>query len=190
MQRHDVEPEKEIPAKAMFADKFLQILICSSNEAHVQPDGGTGAQSADFLPLNDAQHLRLRQRTHLPHFVEEYRSSIPPLELACRFANRAGKGAALVAEEFAFDEAVWNRSTIDADQRLVSPRAGVMDKLRRQFFACSGLARDQHVAVEGGDPSKAGLDGSHGCAAAHHLPAGIFLGFCDRPVRKRIYAIQ
>ena len=59
--------------------------------------------------LQDAQQLGLRLERHLADLVEEQGAPVGGLEAPLALAQRAGEGAALVAEQLGLDERVRGR---------------------------------------------------------------------------------
>ena len=59
------------------------------------------------------------------------------------FAERAGKGARDVTEQRAVDRLVADQLGIDADQRSLGAKAGLVDGAREAFRARAGLAADK-----------------------------------------------
>ena len=57
----------------------------------------------------------------------------------------AGKSAAHMSKELAFNKVLWNRATIDGDEGFTMARPVQMDRSRHQFFAGAALAGDQNI---------------------------------------------
>ena len=66
------------------------------------------------------------------------------LELADHPLGRAGERALLVAEQFAFEQRFGERGAVEADERAVAPRAGLVDRPGDQFLADAALAANEH----------------------------------------------
>ena len=64
-----------------------------------------------------------------------------------RVVVRAGERAALVAEQFRFEQILGDRGGVDGDERLVGARAVAVQGTRHQFLAGAGFAVDQHGGV-------------------------------------------
>src|SRR5262252_1327521 len=93
-----------------------------------------------------AQQLRLSGKRKLPDLVEHDGSCTRFVEDAAPLL-RAGKGAALGAEEFRFDERRGNRCAVDGDERMRAPPAGVVNGARDDFFSSSRFAHQEHVRL-------------------------------------------
>ncbi len=74
----------------------------------------------------------------------------------------AGVSAGLVAEEFAFDDAFWQRAAVDGDERPVPAAAEAMQGCGDDFLAGAGFAFDEHVDVGVRDMAQGLLDALHG----------------------------
>ena len=94
-----------------------------------------------------AQQLGLRSRRHLAGLVQKQRAFVGGLEQTLAGAVGAGERAALVAEQFAFEQGLGEGGAIDRDERLGGARAAAMDRAGDQFLAGAGLARDQHRGI-------------------------------------------
>ena len=80
--------------------------------------GLLGTQRLELAILDYAQQLGLEIGRSVTDFIEEDRP--PPGEGEPPFAgvDRAGEGAAGVAEEFRFEQSRWQGGTVDWNERL------------------------------------------------------------------------
>ena len=101
--------------------RLVQIAIGGGDDAHVDADGARAAQAQELTLLEHAQELRLRRRRHLGDFVEEQDAAGGQFDLARLRLLRAGKGAALEAEQLGLEELLRQRRAIDRDERA-APR--------------------------------------------------------------------
>ena len=72
--------------------------------AHVHASRRGRADPHDVAVHQHPQQLGLERRRHLAHLVEEQRAAVGRLEQPLAGAVGAGEGAALVAEELAFEQ--------------------------------------------------------------------------------------
>src|SRR5262249_2251551 len=93
----------------------------------------------------------LRHQRQAVQFIEKKRS-------AFRFGNqsrfrgvRAGERAALVTEQFAFDQIVGNGSAVDRDETSGGAQAELMDRAGADLLAGAGLARNEDRRIGVGD---------------------------------------
>src|SRR5882724_6274061 len=75
--------------------------------------------------------------------IQKDGSVVCVLELSGPHLMRAGKGAALVAEELALEEIAGNGGTIDRDERTPSRGRSLMDRASDHAFSGPGLSRDE-----------------------------------------------
>ncbi len=75
---------------------------------------------------------------------------VPPLrvlEATAPIGDRAGEGAAGVAEQLGLDQVVGNRRAVDIDERRGAPPRMGVQRPGDHFLAGAVLAEDQHPAV-------------------------------------------
>jgi hypothetical protein len=120
---HDIQAKIEVIPKFSLRDKLLEILIGGGNEAHIRaqslvsPDALKGALLTDH-----AQQLHLRAGVDLSDLVEKDGAAIGLLEPADAALMRPGERAALVPEQFAFEQLRRERRAMHGDElRLVPP---------------------------------------------------------------------
>jgi hypothetical protein len=85
----------------------------------------------------------LKTSRRIRDFIEEQRASVRFFEQARLVGNGRGKRAAPVAEQFAFDEIVRKRSTIDCNELAAASFAVFMDGSGDQLFARTGLSNHE-----------------------------------------------
>jgi len=91
-----------------------------------------------------AQQPRLQLGGHVADFVEKEGAALGLLETTLSLRRRAGEGAALVAEEFGFEQVAGNRRGVDGDEGLVGARTVSVHGARHQLLAGARFAGDQH----------------------------------------------
>ena len=82
-------------------------------------------------------------RRNFTDFIEKQRAAFGKLEAAEFAAMRARERAALVAEQFAFEQMLGIRGAIHDDERLILPVAVRVNRLRDQLFARAAFAVNQ-----------------------------------------------
>ena len=113
------------------------------------------AGAADFLETALFQHpqqLDLHVERHVADFVEKQGAAVGAFEAADGGRDGAGKCAALVAEQFAFQQFPRNGAAIHRHERLAFAAGNAMQIARDDFLAGAGLARDQDVHFRVGKP--------------------------------------
>ena len=104
LQAEDVEAEVEVAAEGAVGDRRLQIAIGGGQDADVDVHALGAAHRTDFLFLDGAQQLGLQVDGQFADLVEKHGAAVGDGEQSFLGANRAGEGAAHVAEELAFDQ--------------------------------------------------------------------------------------
>ena len=84
---------------------------------------------------------------HAVDLVEKQRAALRMLDLAGPALRRAGEGAALVAEEFAFRHGVGHRGAVDRHIVARAAPAEIVQAARDQILADAGLAVDHHAGI-------------------------------------------
>ncbi|KAH0444163.1 hypothetical protein KCU90_g993, partial [Aureobasidium melanogenum] len=122
--------------------------MCGGNHPHVDRRRAPGAELHHFTLLQHAQQPALQRRRHLADFVEKNRAGMGDFEKArLAAAARAGKRPFLMAEQLAFDQPFGERRTVEGNERVAAPPAGIVDALRDQFLAGAAFAAQQHGGV-------------------------------------------
>ena len=71
----------------------------------------------------------MRGRTKFTDFIEKEGTVARLLQIAFANAHSAGKGAFFVAEQFGFDQSLWNGAATDRNKGLAGARAQIVDCL-------------------------------------------------------------
>jgi hypothetical protein len=90
------------------------------------------ADPVELAVGQDAQQAGLEFRRHVADFVEKQRAAVGLLEAPPARGGGAGEGAALVAEQFGFEQVLGDGGRVEGDEGLV--RAG-----------CGGAGRGRPV---------------------------------------------
>src|ERR1700722_10196071 len=72
--------------------------------------------------------------------------------------NGAGEGSAFVPEEFAFQEASWDRGAIHLHEASIPPGAALVNRASDHFLSGASFSRDEDCHVRGGDCLDEGED--------------------------------
>ena len=134
----------EVLAQMSVADGFFGIFIRGGENADVHRRFALAAKAADFAIFQYAQQFCLRRRGHFADFIEQQSAAVGEFEAADAPFGRAGEGAALVAENFAFHQRFGNRGAIDGDERAAGARRKLVNAARDDFLARAGFAGDQN----------------------------------------------
>ena len=161
--------------------------------AHVHRDGFLAAEPLQAALLQHAHELDLRAGRHVADLIEEDGAVVGLLEAADAPVFGAGKGAAFVAEQLAFEQGLGDGGAVDGDEGRLGAVAVLVNGAGDEFLAGAGLAADQDVDGLGGDAANLLVDRLHGAAVAdqggaggpgraqfdllgHHAPAGNAFG--------------
>ena len=136
---------QQVGAEAAFGDQRFQRLVGRRDHAHVDFDQLAPADAEELAFGEHAQQPRLQRRRHVADLVQEQRAAMGLLEAADMAPVRAGEGAGLVAEQFAFQQLRRDCRGVQRHERLVRARRFAVQRARDQFLAGAGLAGDQHV---------------------------------------------
>ena len=119
-ERHDIQPIKQIFAKAALGHGLLEIEIGDGDDAQSRRQNHCLATSqAIETPLfNDAQQFGLHGRRKGGNLIEDQGAGAGQLQAPTLHLSGAGKGTGLVAEQLALHELVGQAGTIDLEQRL------------------------------------------------------------------------
>ena len=117
MDLDHLEAIVEILAERARAHHGFEIPVGRSNDPHVHFDKAVAAQLGEFAILQHVKDLDLERQRHLADFVEHDGAVLRELELADAGRRRAGERAALVPEQFAFEQFGRQRRAIDLDER-------------------------------------------------------------------------
>ena len=128
-----------------------QIGIGQGNQARCDRDRFGAAQALESALLEHAQELGLRGRRKRRDFIQHDGSRaghFQPAELAL---DRAGEGAAFVAEQFRFDEFLRQAGAIDFQEGRIAPRAEFVDQAREMILAGAAFSGDEKRGGSFGD---------------------------------------
>ena len=101
---HHVEAVIQILPERFVADGGFQIVMRGGQHAHIHGNGFAAAEPLQAIFLQHAEQLHLRARRHVADFIQKNGAVIGLLKPADALAGGAGEGAALMAEQFAFQQ--------------------------------------------------------------------------------------
>src|SRR6185312_17412467 len=119
----------------------------SRNHAYVHMHGFGGADFRNFALLQNSQQFHLGFLRKFTHFIQKKSAAVRLFHFSGLAGERAGKGAARIAEKFCFNQVFRNRSAINGDKWLVSAAAVVVDRARQQLLARTGLAKNKNSGI-------------------------------------------
>ena len=173
----DAEAMVEIGAEAPGTHFLGQVAVGGCDQAYVDAVLAIGADPLQLPALQHAEQLGLHRQRQLADLVEEQAAAVGQFELAAPFVDRAGEGAAHMAEQFAFHQGLGQRGAVETDHRLAAAHGMPVDGLRHQFLADPGLAGDQYAQVAVGDQADFFQQRLVRGALADHFPWPLASGF-------------
>ena len=155
----DVQPKVQVLAKVPARDRLLQVRVGQRDQSGTNADGRGPAQPLELLFFDHAEQLSLHGKSQRRHLVEHNRAAAGQFQTPALLDVGAGEGTALVPEQLAFDQLGRQAGAVNFQQRLIVPRAKVVDHLSQQVLAGAAFAADQHgggreshLADDLGDP--------------------------------------
>ena len=98
-----------------------QIAVGRGQKAHMQAYRTLPAYPLYFALLDHPQQLGLHGSRHFRNFIQQQRTALRLLELAGMAAERTGKRAFFMPEQYRLEQALRNGSAIDGHKRMVRP---------------------------------------------------------------------
>src|SRR5208282_2607395 len=148
-ERHNVQPVIQVSAQSALSDGALKLTIGGGQNPHIDRNLPSASKPRNLLIFENAKQFGLHLRPHLCDLVEQKGSAVRAFETAFAPAIRAGEGAALVAEQFAFDQGLRNGRAIDGDVGTAMARRFVVDCTCGQLLSRTTLASDDHRRARG-----------------------------------------
>src|SRR6185437_6436075 len=140
----DIETKIEIFPKGSSVHLLLDLSIRRRDETEVRTEIIRSSEPPKRSFLNYPQQLCLHRQIEIPDLVKKQRAAFRLFQQPELALIGAGKGSALIPEEFAFKEILGNRGTVDPHERPRRPRPIVMDHPCQELFPCSCLAQQHH----------------------------------------------
>jgi len=173
------DPEVEVFPERLLRHLLLQVAVRGRQHARVGRQRFVAADPLDLPLFEGAQKLRLKCVRQLPDFIKENCPVVGQLEGAAALRRGAGEGAALVAEQFAFDQLRRDGPAVDDDERAVAALGDVVQPARHKLLSAAGFPLDQDRRIGRADPADRLDQLPQGGAAADHAEGG-GLGRCRR----------
>ena len=129
-----------------------EILIGGGNDTGLEGNLLVAAQGNVFLGFQDTEQLDLHVHRHGSEFVQKERTFAGQFEFAdlAVFAG-TGESAALIAEQFGFQQFLRNGGTVQADKGLMTDQTGIVDGLGEELLAGTTFALDQNAGITAGN---------------------------------------
>src|SRR5215472_14879467 len=138
--RHNINAEIKVFAKAALADEVFKVLIRGSDEAEVNFAGGAAAEALHGMFLEDAQELALQAGMQRGDFIEEKRAGVSKFDHARLGGIRACEGALFITEELRFHQRFGQRRAVQAHKGAIGAVAALHDGIGHKFLAHATFA--------------------------------------------------
>ena len=159
VQIDHTQPVIQIAPIPVLRDVLEEIPVRGRDEADIDGPHPGVAETHHLALLDDAQEFDLHRRRDVPDFIQKERAPRRRLKDPEAVLHRPRKGAPGMSEEFALEEGVGERATVDGDKRSLHPRRRPVQPAREPLFADAALAGNQHR----------GIEGRHARREGHHL---------------------
>ena len=159
--RHDRQAVIEVFAKSAVLDRFLQIDIRRGDDPDIHLCDRGIAERGKFALLDHAKQPDLCFRAKIADLVEKDRTRIRNFEQAFFCGDGAGKCALRMPEELRFQQLRRDVRAVNHHERVVRPRARLVDGLGDKFFSGTAFARDQNRRPRRRDPFDKAKDVFH-----------------------------
>src|SRR5713101_6692718 len=116
----------------------------STDDAHIGLNRYSTAQALELSLLHDAKKLWLQLERKIADLIQKQRATVSPLEPPNTARHRSGVGAALVTEQFAFEQTCRYGGAIHFHKWAVRSAAPLVNGFRNQLLAGSCFPVDQH----------------------------------------------
>lgn len=138
----------EVAPQSAFSQRLLEVAVGRGDHAHIDAGCAFRSDWHDGPIFQRAQEADLESRGGSGYFVQKQRS---PMRLD-EFAPPAGgarslKGAFFVPKEFRGYQLLRDRAAIEDLERSISPGTGGVNRVGKQFLACSRLSFKHHGQI-------------------------------------------
>src|SRR5690554_1770126 len=182
-----VQAVEQVFAEAAGLHQFFQILVCGGDDAHIHFDGGGAAYPVELAIGQYSQQSGLGVGGHIADFVQKQGAAVGLLKTALAGGAGAGEGAFFVAEQFRFNQVFGDGSHVQGDERVVGPRAVVVQGLGYELLTGAAFAVDQYGNVGVGEPADGAKDLLHGRCFADDFQ--VFLNRLDLRFRRGLFLV-
>ena len=147
----DLEPVIQVGAEVATVHGLGQIAVGGGDDAHVHGHALVAAHGLDVHLVDGAQQGGLQPQWQLGQLVQKKGAALCAVEQAIACLAGSGEGTLGMAKQLALQQLGRQRGAVHGGKRATGARAEGVQFTRHQFFACAGLALQQHVAGHGGD---------------------------------------
>src|SRR5206468_1531994 len=141
---------KKIAAKGAGLQGLFQLLVGGGHGAHVDTDRSMATDALEGMAFEHAEKFRLRPRAHLADLIQKNGAMVGGLKLADLLFGSACERALFVAKQFALQKGFRKSGAVQADERPLFARAGVMHGTGHQLLAHAAFTPNKNCGVGGG----------------------------------------
>ena len=151
-----IDAVEKIFAEIAVSDLFGEVAVGGADDAGIDFDRLGAADGIEGAVLECAEQFGLGFEWHFADFVEEQGAAVGHLHLAEMAFGRAGKGAFLVAKQFALEQLGGNGAAGQGDVGAFGAFSGGLNGAGEHVFSGSAFPGDEHGGVDvGGLPGHA-----------------------------------
>src|SRR5215469_6409652 len=141
--RKDVQSVEKILAKGSGRHGGRQVTIGCGYQAYIYGDRMVTPHPLKFLFLQYPQERDLRFHGKITDLIQEERATVRRLKPSHPPLKCAGECSLFMAEKLRSDQRLWNRRTVNANERSVSAFRSPMQSTCDQLFAGSGFSQNE-----------------------------------------------
>jgi hypothetical protein len=151
LDRKNVQPVEEIATESFVANVFFQIAVRRRNYTHIYLDRLHAAKALELVLLEHTEEHDLRVSRKLADLVEEKRSAVRLLKTSFPALDRAGEGAAFMAEQLGGEQRLGDCGAVYLDERCSRAIGESVNRICDDFLASTGFALDKDRGVRRGN---------------------------------------
>jgi len=121
--------------------------MCGADHAHIGVNRGGTAETFELSFLDDAKNFGLQLERKVADLVQKQSAVVSPLKPSNTARDRAGEGATLMSEQFAFEQTGRNSGAVHLHKGAIRSVAALVNGFSNQFLACSCFPVDQDRGV-------------------------------------------
>src|SRR5262249_13595351 len=141
----------KVASKLFVADHAVQVAVGRSDQTHIHFFRLRTSEPLEFAFLQSAQKFWLELERDIAYFVHKQCALIGQFKPAGCGHDRAGKGAALVSKQLAFQKTAGNRRTVEFYKGPVTTAAELVNGAGNELFAGSGFSQEKDRRITGCD---------------------------------------
>ena len=84
---------------------------------------------------------------YVPDFIKKEGPFVGQFEAANILGDGTRKCAPLMTKELTLEQVEGNGGTVQLDQRVAAPGAGIMDHVSDEFLTCPGFSLDEYCGI-------------------------------------------